>query len=689
MGLENARDSFVDLLLIKEEKQELQRLLEESNAAGQQSGGDSSPGNSFLKRLTSFRLKPGTVKKGGSSHAAYAAAPAAGGVSDGHGARLGDGDSDGDGLHSSSSPTTGYEALCYEPCDVPEEEEDHCPVWEMTEHDPWRNCPTANSGASAASALSEGRTSSHNIVSIGECERIFTVPEVYEEMQQARYTHMSQMTHRDGGAGIDENDDVPCQSILSCLTPWKQQRMSLTYPRLLASGSLNAISEHSVEDDDVSLGPTGVMKRTSMAVQMYLGMPISVRRSFTPSMFKVQLDEDGNVLDEGGGGGRKKRVSIVGSNNNQKFTMGMEALIEGMKELGKEGEKEKKKKYKVHFSELKRVLRVRKFTPEEALEVWYQRADFDHFKNEMTLLIQEGGASRKLAEAWLEATPSGSQISEADSSEEEKEGADNAEPHSHNRRDSVNSTGSGGSRAWWHDYDHSRRGLERYASPGQARQILKSYKVALTKVLNEQQRQRLLACLFIPRAHDPEKIAEVYHEYTAWSRDLALAAGASDADAVRTNFDDDKRHTREYYMLKQVVISGYKVHKHMPQFMLPKCIIPKGFLDEAESLYLHDKNDSAASTATSLFGSMVAAASQSRKQKISGEEARKEMSQLDSEDLEGPVSPALAASLQTEGSGKNLNSPKGSKIGMSPKQMENRRRKTSLAEKAKNYPFQE
>ena len=166
----------------------------------------------------------------------------------------------------------------------------------------------------------------------------------------------------------------------------------------------------------------------------------------------------------------------------------------------------------------------------------------------MTLLVVEDGAMREVAEVWLETNErerKGSSTGELLEAAEDG-GDDSGNVITHTRSAS-------GTKYWWHDYDHSRRGLERYASPGQARQILASYKVAVQKVLGEQQRQRLLGCLCVPGANDPEKIAEIYHEYTAWSRDLALAAGASDWDALRTNFDDDRRHTREYYMLKQVV----------------------------------------------------------------------------------------------------------------------------------------
>jgi hypothetical protein len=175
-------------------------------------------------------------------------------------------------------------------------------------------------------------------------------------------------------------------------------------------------------------------------------------------------------------------------------------------------------------------------------------------------------------------------------------------------------------------------------------------------------------------AYDPEKIAEVYHEYTAWSRDLALAAGASDADAVSTNFDDDKRHTREYYVLKQVIASGYKVHKHMPQFMLPRCITPTGYLNEAASLYHGNGKDAKAADTRRSSWQLL------RRTSSTGEEARENMSRVHKSDLMGPVAPSLAPSLQqVKEAGKDVHLSVG-KCGV---------HHHSMAEKAKNFPFQQ
>jgi len=607
MGLENARDSYNDLL---------QMQLQQQAAQGKQQ-----------RRQEEGKLMSGQKQTSG------------------------------------SLALSSLEDLLYEPCDV-EEDEDHWPVWEMAGDVTWRDQGSRVPSSKAASTISAGANG--GMLPISECERIFTVPEVYEEMQRHNSSRLSSMMLPQDSS-IDAGDEGACQHILSCFNPWRRSNQGVlvidddTFKSLSETMSMNDIQEGNQREQK----PSGVMKRTSMAVQLYLGLPSSERQSFTPSTYKIRLDNDAAA-----GGGRNLRASIIGSDRRKIYVKDMDDINDEVACGGNTDEitAASQNKNRVHFSELKKVLHIRKFTPDEAVDVWFQREDFDYFKNEMTLLIQQDCTSQELAAAWLDAKQNGQRNRSADRSS--KETGDTSITR-------TNSSTSN-SRSWWHDYDHSRRGLERYASPGQARQILASYKVAVQKVLQEQRRQSMLRFFCVPNARDPEKIAEVYHEYTAWSRDLALAAGASDADAVQTNFDDNKRHTREYYMLKQVVASGYKVHKHMPEFMMPKCITPKGFLDEAESMYddTVKSGDGKKTNGTNFFETVVGMT-------LAGAEAREEMSRLDSVDLEGPVSPALVPILQIkkDNEGRVFKSSKAAQ-GELPKQK-------TMAEKAKNYPFQE
>lgn len=413
----------------------------------------------------------------------------------------------------------------------------------------------------------------------------------------------------------------PCRDLFRCFHPWRRH----------SSVPGDGATEESIPDT-ASVPQTqgdeprprhlrGAIKRSSMAVQKSLGLPAATRRSFVPRMSSSR-----------GLGGATRGT-------------------------------------RVHFSPLKRVLRVRQLTPREAADVWYQRQEFVRFKKQMTSLVQEDGAPRRLAEAWLKAQKSSRHCQSEE--EEGGEGAPNEE-----ESPAAFPLGTPSSKAWWHRYGHSRRGLERWASPDQAVQTLASYRVAVHEVLREQDRQLLQARMScrVPSARDADKIAKVYHEHTAWSRDLALAAGASDADAVLTNFSDDKRHTREYYLLKQVLRSGGRIHRHTPGFMLPACIEPKGYIDEAASLC--DTAPSPGRSPGERHGTQCGWAAASALGS-GGAETREEGARSagadGGEECEGPW-PAAATAARL-GAGKK---------GPSTPQKEH-----SLAEQAKNYPFQQ
>jgi hypothetical protein len=520
----------------------------------------------------------------------------------------------------------------YEPFELCEQDDDDdTPIWEMDDSHAWRTSDAENSFADDEGNVyvhSADRTRHH--WSIADCERIFTVPEVFDDI----------MTSRKGGLVL------LCHVFDTCRGRRESfKRNAFSQPAALENEDL--LAENGTRDQK--------MKRMNLAVQLYMNMPPSKRQSFNPSLYKIRLD---------GWDGGTQTAAIVGD-HHQIFGSHYGAITTEAYHRNIHTHR------RVHFSELKRVLKVRKFTSDEASDVWYQREDFAHFKAEMTLLIRDMEASKELAAIWLD--------SEESERRRSMESSENLNPTPGNECKNNHK-----SRAWWHDYDHSRRGLERYASPGQARQILASYKVALHKVFAEQRRQTLFRC-FLPcipqNVHkNADRIAQIYHEYTAWSSDLALAAGASDADCVRSNFNDDTRKTREYYILKQVIRNGYRVHKHMPEFMMPKCITPKGFLDESETLsgthYCDlDRTQRRRESIIERANKSIRGGSQT------GKEAREEMSHLTKSDLNGPIAPALAPML--DGNGEE----RGNIVGnMSP---QHHGKKQSLAAKAKNYPFQQ
>mmetsp|Transcript_34871 Transcript_34871/g.78576 ORF Transcript_34871/g.78576 Transcript_34871/m.78576 type:complete len:658 (+) Transcript_34871:351-2324(+) len=655
MGISNAKDSFADLLEVRESNSRQQQVRPSVN-----NGGVRQESN---KKDTSFRLR----KSPGGGVGEGVGSPTLGG---GGGGVMNAKDSLPDLLRMQQAANAQTNDPRYKPAEVSKEhDEAEWPIWEMTELSSWqRGAPKSIPCVVPSRSLP-----------LSECERIFTVPEVYEGLQ-ATSKHPSTMALR-----YPDDEEETCGeecNIFSCLAPWART------PQFPGAENFGArqplLSPGRERQKQIVTSEESALELSSKAVHLYHSMPSLTRRSFAPSMFKVSTDS------------AKGRNAIMTGDNRRLF-------IEGEGERLDREPPEDKKKYRVHFSELKRVLRVRKFTPEEASAVWFGRYDFEHFKAEMTLLIQEDECQRELAEAWLATTEGlkdslGRQPStnseDEDNEEEKKDGVDDAADDksyekSIKKTDSDLSSGSTGSSSkpkWWHQYEHSRRGLERYASPGQALQIVASHKVALRKVLGEQNMQRLLNFLCVPGALNPDKIAEIYHEYTAWSRDLALAAGASDADAVRTNFDDEKRHTREYYMLKQVVASDYRVHRHMPQFMMPNCITPKGYLNEAETLYFENRKKMTKSGSTGSIASSKSklGSLRIRSESLTGEEARAEMSRVDRDTLAGPLAPSLVPALQPASRLAKQAAESKSSSNARLKYKSNNR----LGDKAKNYPFQ-
>jgi hypothetical protein len=94
----------------------------------------------------------------------------------------------------------------------------------------------------------------------------------------------------------------------------------------------------------------------------------------------------------------------------------------------------------------------------------------------------------------------------------------------------------------------------------EGRQRHGNVKSAIRAVIEEQQRQRIMdpnERRSDPRRRsastgdvslDDTKVRMVYLQHTHWARALARAAGQSDADAVRTVFEESRRKPREYYL---------------------------------------------------------------------------------------------------------------------------------------------
>lgn len=177
--------------------------------------------------------------------------------------------------------------------------------------------------------------------------------------------------------------------------------------------------------------------------------------------------------------------------------------------------------------------------------VWWQRSDYDDFKKTGRIIAKamlQGGSEIWLSSnnAWEKRAQKNKRNHQTRSPEydealrkyvgEQRAGLDPAEEAS------ADDYGS----KWWCKFGHSRRGLEHVASMDEGRHRQRNVNSAMRHIIDEQRSQRL------NHRRDPVKLAKVALQYTSWARDLALAAGASDADAVRTNFSRDAKDRGHY-----------------------------------------------------------------------------------------------------------------------------------------------
>jgi hypothetical protein len=202
----------------------------------------------------------------------------------------------------------------------------------------------------------------------------------------------------------------------------------------------------------------------------------------------------------------------------------------------------------VSFSPMARVVTVTSrndMTTEEKSDIWWQKNDYEDFRKTgriITKAMLEGGG-----EIWLAGGT-------ADASSKKKK-----------NEEYVNAKDTGDK--WWHKFGHSRRGLEHVVSIEEGRQRQMNVKVAIRAVLDEQSRQKMY------RKEDAEKLRHVSLQHTMWARDLALASGASDADAVDQSFSEGRK-SREFFLLKmsrnKAPTGSVKLDpKNVPQFMQP------------------------------------------------------------------------------------------------------------------------
>eukprot|EP00934_Nitzschia_sp_Nitz4_P003228 Nitzschia sp. Nitz4//scaffold197_size40390//18096//19943//NITZ4_007516-RA/size40390-processed-gene-0.3-mRNA-1//1//CDS//3329540481//3218//frame0 len=225
------------------------------------------------------------------------------------------------------------------------------------------------------------------------------------------------------------------------------------------------------------------------------------------------------------------------------------------------------KDLKTDFSPMARVLSVKSHKDmdfEEKSGIWWQRSDYEEFRKTgrmITKAMLQGGSEIWLAtnQSWMVKDRQSTlkhAYSLAESEKAFQKGDVKAKAEYEEARDK-----------WWHKFGHSRRGLEHIASIDEGRQRQGNVRTAIQAVLEEQRKQKAF------HREDPEKIRMVAIQHTSWARDLAMAAGASDADAVRMNFDDESRKSREFYLLKFSRTNQMNVHAtqkaSVPAFMQP------------------------------------------------------------------------------------------------------------------------
>jgi len=172
----------------------------------------------------------------------------------------------------------------------------------------------------------------------------------------------------------------------------------------------------------------------------------------------------------------------------------------------------------------------------EKRDIWWQRSDYDDFKKAGRIITQamlQGGS-----EIWLQTSNAwGRKQSSQHNGDGKVQGTDAykkalknfgiaIDSNDDEAKEDDNDVGS----KWWCKFGHSRRGLEHVVSIEEGRQRQRNVVNSVQAVMAEQRKQRITK-------KDPQRIAAVSMLHTSWARDLALAAGAADAEAVRSQFN--------------------------------------------------------------------------------------------------------------------------------------------------------
>lgn len=198
---------------------------------------------------------------------------------------------------------------------------------------------------------------------------------------------------------------------------------------------------------------------------------------------------------------------------------------------------------KIRFAPMARVVTVtsrKTMTIMEKSSVWWQKSDYDDFKKAGRIVAKamlQGGS-----EIWLATNNAWSSKQQKHQSQGQRSASTGTDIKINQEAGEKPSQDEDFGNKWWCKFGHSRRGLEHIASVEEGRQRQRNVNTSIAVVIEEQRRQRL------NHAKDAKKLSMVAQQYTSWARDLALAAGAADAEAVRSNFGRDAKCRAHYFL---------------------------------------------------------------------------------------------------------------------------------------------
>jgi len=202
---------------------------------------------------------------------------------------------------------------------------------------------------------------------------------------------------------------------------------------------------------------------------------------------------------------------------------------------------------KVEFSPMARVVAIdshKAMNPTEKNGTWWARRDYDDFKKSSRFVTQ--AIMQPGSEVWMMTNPSWGHNDNYNSQEEKLDDGDGQK--------------------WWRRWGHSRRGLEHLTSPKEGQERHDNVRQSIRAVLKEQKWQK---GTLGHSTLDDERIRKTYIRYNSWARELCLAAGACDAEAVRANFHSTAP-SRDYYIAERGQTIENTTTGTVPDFMKQK-----------------------------------------------------------------------------------------------------------------------